>query len=125
MEDKKIILVIEDEEMLSSMYKTKLEQDGYKVIVAQDGLEGLNYAKNNKVDLIALDIIMPQIDGFTVLEELKKDKRCKDVPVVMLTNLGTEEDIKKGKNLGAIDYLVKAELTPAEISSKISTFFKK
>lgn len=118
------ILLIEDDPMLSSMYKTKLESDGFTIVVADNGVDGIKAAKNEKPDLIMLDVIMPQLDGFSVLEALKKDKAVKDIPVVMLTNLGTDEDKEKGKRLGAIDYFVKASLTPTEFSDKVKKYFK-
>ncbi|MDO9399304.1 MAG: response regulator [bacterium] len=121
---KKKILVVEDDVMISSMYKTKFEVDGFAVVIANNGAEGLDLAKKENPDIIMLDIILPQVDGFSVLEELKKDKQTKNIPVVMLTNLGTEEDKAKGKNLGAIDYLVKASLTPKQISIKIKQYLK-
>lgn len=117
------ILLIEDDPMLSSMYKTKLESDGFIIVVADNGVDGIKAAKEEKPDLIMLDVIMPQLDGFSVLEELKKDKATKSIPVVMLTNLGTDEDKEKGKRLGAIDYFVKASLTPTEFSDKVKKYF--
>jgi len=118
------ILVVEDDAMINSMYKTKLELDGFEVLSATNGAIGLEMAKKEKVDLILLDVIMPQLDGFTVLAILKKDAKIKNVPVIMLTNLGTEEDKKKGKELGAVDYIVKASLTPAQVSEKVKEYFK-
>lgn len=119
MTNTKTILIIEDDQTILSMYDSKFQGEGFEVLKAEDGNEGLKIAKKNQPDIIMLDIILPQIDGFTVLAELKKDKATKNIPVVMLTNLGTTEDQKKGKKMGAEDYLVKASLTPAEISEKI------
>ncbi|MEK7557950.1 MAG: response regulator [Patescibacteria group bacterium] len=121
---KKKILVVEDDVMISSMYKIKFEVDDFTVVIANNGAEGLELAKKENPDIIMLDVILPQIDGFSVLEELKKDKQTKDIPVVMLTNLGTEEDKAKGKKFGVIDYLVKASLTPKQISIKIKQYLK-
>ena len=121
----KTILIVEDEETISSMYKVKLEESGrLKVLIAIDGAMGLEMAKKEKPDIIVLDIILPQLDGFSVLEELKKSGSTKKIPVVMLTNLGTDEDKEKGKKLGAIDYLVKAELTPVQVEEKIKQYLK-
>lgn len=125
MSDNKKVLVIEDDEIISSMYKTKLEQDGYTVLTADNGGDGLEMAKNNKVDIILLDIIMPQLDGFTVLDELKAHANTKKTPVIMLTNLSTEEDRKKGEEKGAAGYWVKAQLTPSQVSQQINEFLKK
>lgn len=121
---KKKILVVEDDEMISSMYKTKFEADGFEVSLAGNGVLALDLAKKEKPDIIMLDIILPQLDGFSVLEELKKNESTKLIPVVMLTNLGTDEDREKGKRLGAAGYIVKASLSPAEISKKIKEYLK-
>ncbi|MFH1523015.1 MAG: response regulator [Patescibacteria group bacterium] len=121
---KKKILVIEDDTMICSMYKTKFEHDGFEVFSANSGMAGLEIARKERPNLIMLDIILPQLDGFSVLEELKKDSKTKMTPVIMLTNLGTDEDKVKGERLGAADYLVKASLTPAQISKKIKEYLK-
>ena len=121
---KKTILLAEDDAMISTMYKTKFEQAGFDVLIADNGADGLELALTNKPDLILLDIIMPQLDGFAVLERLKMSSKTKSIPVILLTNLGTEEDIQKGQELGAKDYLVKANLTPAEVLDKVKKEFK-
>jgi DNA-binding response OmpR family regulator len=120
----KKILVVEDDPMISSMYKTKFEVDGFDVFIADNGVIGLELAKKEKPDIIVLDVILPQLDGFSVLEKIKQDKTIKDTPVIMLTNLGTEEDKAKGEKMGALDYLVKASLTPGEVSKKIKQALK-
>ena len=124
MSDKKKILVVEDDAMISSMYKTKFEADGFAVLIADNGAAGLELAKKEKPDIIMLDIILPQLDGFSVLEEVKKDKTTRKIPVIMLTNLGTNEDKLKGQKMGAIDYLVKASLTPGQVSAKVKQVLK-
>ncbi len=116
---KKKILLVEDDTLISSMYKTKFKADGFEVVIAPDGATALELAKKENPNIVMLDIILPQLDGFTVLEELKKDQATKQIPVIMLTNLGTTEDKAKGEKLGAVDYLVKASLTPAQVSQKI------
>jgi DNA-binding response OmpR family regulator len=121
----KTILLVEDDAVISSMYKAKFEGDGFKVFISQDGVSGLAQAKKEKPDIVMLDIILPGLDGFSVLEEIKKDQAIKAIPVLMLTNLGTEEDRAKGHSLGAADYLIKASLTPAEVSDKIKEILKK
>jgi len=123
-DNKKKILIVEDDNMISSIYKTKFEADGFAAVVAGNGAEGLDIARKEQPDIIMLDVILPQIDGFSVLEELKKDKLTKDIPVIMLTNLGTDEDKAKGEKMGAVDYFVKASLTPAQISEKIKKHLK-
>ncbi len=121
---KKTILLVEDDTMISAMYKTKFEQSGFEVLMADNGADGLELALTKKPDLILLDIIMPQLDGFTVLERLKMSSKTKNISVFLLTNLGTEEDIQRGQELGAKDYLVKANLTPAEVLDKVKKEFK-
>jgi len=101
------------------MYKAGLEDEGHQIIVAKDGEEGFIKAKEGKPDLILLDIILPKIDGFGVLKKLKEDATTKGIMVVMLTNLGQEDDKGKAKKIGAIDYWVKADYTPSEVSKKI------
>jgi DNA-binding response OmpR family regulator len=120
----KKILVVEDDSMISSMYQTKFEADGFNVLTAADGLSGLETARKEKPDIIMLDVILPRLDGFSVLEEIKKDKILKKTPVIMLTNLGTQEDKAKGQKMGAMDYLVKASLTPGQVSQKIKSVLK-
>ena len=110
--------------MISSIYKTKFEVDGFEVFIADNGATGLELAKKVKPDIIMLDVILPQLDGFSVLDQIKKDKTTKNIPVIMLTNLGTDEDKKKGEIMGALDYLVKASLTPSQISAKIKQVLK-
>lgn len=120
--EKKKILIIEDEEMIRTMYEMKLKQDGFLVTSACNGAEGLDVIKQEKFDLILLDIIMPQIDGFAVLDEIRNgDSKC-DTPVVMLTNLSTEDDRAKGEKLGATGYLVKSSMTPSQMSKEILQF---
>lgn len=113
------LLLIEDDKMLSEMYVTKFSKEGFKIMKAEDGAVGLEMAKKEKPDLILLDIIMPKLDGFAVLKELKKDPGTANTHILILTNLGQSEDVDKGKKLGADDYFVKANHTPAEIVEKV------
>ena len=122
--DKKVVLIVEDDEMISSMYKMKLDAGGYEVLIADNGADGLETAKKEKPDMILLDVILPQLDGFSVLEGLKENEGTKNIPVMVLTNLGTEEDMEKGKKMGAVDYIVKANLTPAEVINKVAEHLK-
>jgi len=117
------ILIAEDDEIFSGMYKTKLTQDKYEIVTAMNGIDALEMVDKEKPDLILLDIMMPGLDGFSVLEELRQNKKIK-TPIVMLTNLGTDEDKQKGKDLGADGYLVKANLTPSEVSAEVKKYLK-
>ncbi|MEK7584766.1 MAG: response regulator [Patescibacteria group bacterium] len=124
MPEKKKILIVEDEEMLSTMYKVKFENEGYEVFTASNGTDGLAVAVKHSLHLILLDIIMPKIDGFAVLKKLKENAKTKSVPVILLTNLGQDEDISRGKELGAAGYLIKANNTPSEVVAKVKDFIK-
>jgi len=121
---KKKILIIEDDSTISNMYKTGLTNYGYEVTLAQDGEEGLKLVKTEKPDVILLDVIMPKLDGFAVLTQLQANVATKKIPVLMLTNLGQVEDKRRGKKLGAVDYVVKADFTPMQVSEKIKKFLK-
>lgn len=116
------ILIIEDDEIISGMYKTKLEQDGYEVALVFNGIEAIERVEQENPDLILLDIVMPGLDGFSVLEDFRQNKKL-TIPIIILTNLGTDEDRQKGKQMGASDYLVKASLTPSDISAEIKKYF--
>jgi len=120
----KKVLIIEDEETISGMYKTSMEKAGYAVVLANNGDDGLAMAKAEKPDLVLLDIMMPKMDGFAVLEKIKLENNIKNTPVIMLTNLGQEEDKEKGRKLGAADYWVKADFTPAQVNEKIKQYIK-
>lgn len=126
MTDKKIkILLIEDEEMLANMYEVKFKNEGYDLVKAMDGSMGLEMAKSMTPDFILLDIIMPKMDGFSVLKTLKEDAVTKNVPVMLLTNLGQDEDVERGKQLGAVGYLVKANITPSEVVAAVKRELEK
>ncbi len=125
MENKTKILIIEDEEMLVNMYESKFLTEGFQVLKALNGEDGLALALKEKPDLILLDIILPKMDGFLVLKSLKEEASTKNIPIILLTNLGQDEDINKGKAMGADDYLVKANLTPSEVVEKVKEILKK
>ncbi|MBU4332662.1 response regulator [Patescibacteria group bacterium] len=118
-ESQKKVLIIEDEDMLSDMYKVKFEKEKFQFLRATEGSEGLEMAKREKPDVILLDVIMPKMDGFAVLQALKADSATKSARVILLTNLGQDEDIQKGKDMGADDYLVKANFTPTQVVEKV------
>lgn len=119
------VLVVEDEHMLAEMYATKFSMDGFEVDKAFDGAAGLEKAKVMLPDVILLDVIMPKLDGFAVLKELRADAKFDKTPVLLLTNLGQDDDIKKGKELGADDYFVKANHTPADVVVKVKELLAK
>ena len=113
------ILIIEDDKFLRELIARKLISEKFEVVAAVDGETGLKKAKQPKPNLILLDLILPGIDGFEVLAKLKADKDLSDIPVIILSNLGQQEDVDKGLEIGAVDYLIKAHFTPNEIVDKI------
>jgi PleD family two-component response regulator len=112
------IVLVEDDQFIIDMYKIKLASD-FDLKVALDGKDGLDLIRQFKPDLVLLDIILPRLDGFEVLEEMKKDPDLKDIPVLLLTNLGQRDNIRRGLRLGALDYIIKAHYTPGEVAEKI------
>ncbi|PIT86643.1 MAG: response regulator [Candidatus Magasanikbacteria bacterium CG10_big_fil_rev_8_21_14_0_10_43_6] len=119
------VLLVEDDAFLANIYKTKFEMEGFKVRVAENGEIGLKDAKKKVPDIILLDILLPKMDGFTVLEHLKEDDELKSVPVILLTNLGQKDDVEKGLALGAADYLIKAHFKPSETVDKVKKVLAK
>jgi CheY-like chemotaxis protein len=113
------ILAVEDDKYLSSIYQMKLKNQGYQVELAANGGEGLEKAKSFKPDLILLDLIMPVMDGYAMLNELKKDPQLKGIKVIILTNLGQEGDIQQAVQHGVLDYVVKTDTATTEIIDKI------
>jgi len=121
----KKILFIEDESALQKTFRDVLEKEGYQMISALDGESGLRLAKNQKPDLILLDLILPRKDGFEVLKELKEDETTKGIPVIVLTNLEDIESVEKAIELGATTYLVKAQYTLEEVIQKVKKALEK
>ena len=118
------IVLIEDDKSILEMYELKFKEEGLDVLIASDGLSGLELIKTQQPNLILLDIMLPKMDGFAILTEIKKDDKLKNIPVLLLTNLGQKADIEKGEKLGAVDYVVKASLTPAQVVEKIQSYLK-
>lgn len=111
MNEPKKILIVDDEAVLLNLLSTKVGQAGFSVIEARDGDEGLQKALKEHPDLILLDIIMPKMDGVTVLKNLRQDPWGKGVPVIILSNLNTAESVEKSLANGAYDYLIKIDYT--------------
>lgn len=120
----KKILIIEDDKFLRELIVQKLIKEGYNIAEAIDGEEGIKQVKEEKPDLVLLDLILPGIDGFEVLAQIKEDPKLSAIPVIILSNLGQKEDVEKGLKLGAVDYLIKAHFTPGEIIDKIRSVLK-
>jgi two-component system, chemotaxis family, response regulator WspR len=122
--DKKNILIVEDDNFVAEVYLAKLSEMGYETVLAQNGEEGLTELKKGKVDLILLDILMPIMNGIEMLEEVKKNEEWKNIPVILLTNIGEKESIQKVREMGVKDYLIKSHFTPAEVIEKVESVFK-
>lgn len=119
MDTKKKVLIIEDEAPLSKILAETLTENGLEVDVAVHGEEGWHKTRENRPDLILLDIIMPRLDGFVFLKRLRANKKLADVPVIILSNLGQESDIAEARELGALDYLVKSNHTIEAIVQRV------
>ncbi|PLX21354.1 response regulator [Candidatus Parcubacteria bacterium] len=116
----KKILIVEDEIFIAEMYKIKFESAGYEVFLAHDGVEGVSAAHERLPDLVLLDLLMPQKDGYQTLKELREEDGTKDLKIYILSNMGQKEEIEKGMNLGANGFFVKAHLTPTQLLEKIN-----
>ncbi len=119
------ILIVEDDKFLRELISRKLLNEGFKIDEAIDGEEALRKIEEAKPDLVLLDLILPGLDGFEVLERIKDNPSTNIVPVLILSNLGQRDEIERGLKLGAVDFLVKAHFTPEEIVDKIKTIFQK
>ena len=122
LKQKQKILLVEDDDGIREMYRMKLELEKYDVMTAGDGRETLRLIKKGKPSLVFLDILLPQKDGFEVLSEIRQseDKKIKNIPVIILSNLSHIDDREEAEKLGASGYLVKAEVTPQEVADKAS-----
>ena len=116
---KKTILIVEDDQFMQTILKKKLISDGFKILEAFNGLQGLRIAIEKTPDLILLDIIMPKTDGLLMLEELKESEKAKNIPVIILTNTGDNKKIDKAIQLDAIRYLIKDSSILNNVSSMV------
>lgn len=116
------VLVAEDDRAYANIYRVKLTNEGFEVDIAVNGSEAITKAKTSKPDLILLDLIMPEKDGFDVLEILQSDSQLKKVPVIIFSNLGQEEDLERAKKMGAVDYLIKANISIHEMVDKVKSY---
>ena len=124
MNDKRSVLFVEDDAFLARIYAKTFEDGGFEVRLASNGEDGLKLAARDRQDLIILDILLPGIDGFEVLEKLKADPATKDVPVIVLSNLGQREDVERATGLGAAGYMIKAHALPQEVVRKAKEILK-
>jgi len=124
----KKILLVEDDSFLSSLLKNRLQKEGFDITLAKDGDEAINYLRNINPDLLLLDLILPKKTGFEVMEELRSNPQLQgnsNLPIIVISNLGQQEDIAKSRQLGAIEYYVKAKVSIDELVEKIKSFFAK
>lgn len=125
MSQNKKIIIAEDEPVLIEMYKLYFERAGYEVLKADNGRECIDFVKKEKPDIILLDILMPKLDGWEVLKQLKTDPETKQIPILVFSNLGQTQEIQKGLDLGADDYVIKSNMTPKELLEKVEGMINK
>lgn len=117
------VLIVDDDPFILDMYVLKFKEFEYNISIATDGKNALAKIKKEKPDIVLLDVVMPLMDGFEVMQEIQKDEPPHP-KIILLTNLGQKEDIEKGMRLGASDYIIKAHFTPSEVAEKVKTFLK-
>lgn len=127
MEETKLkkILLAEDDQFISRAYKDGLERVGFEIIIALEGFTAIEKVKTEKPDIVLLDLMMPEKNGFEVLEEIRAGESSKDTPVIILSNLGQASDVEKGKELGATDYLIKSNFSMKEVIEKVKFHLEK
>ena len=113
------ILLVEDDPFLVDIYSQKLKKAGFEVGVVTDGSKVLNAIKEQKPELLMLDIVLPEMDGWEILEELSKDSQFSTLKVMVFSNLGQKAEVEKGMKLGAVKYLIKADYTPSEVVEEV------
>lgn len=116
---KKTVLIIEDDLFLVKAYQVKFQKEGIETKIASDGKEALALLEKEPPAVVLLDLMLPGISGFTVLEAIRKNDKWKNVPVLILSNLGQPQDIERGKDLGVKDYIVKANIKISDIVAKV------
>lgn len=121
----KSILLVEDDPFLIDIYSTKLKEAGFSVKIAIDGKEALKKVKKDIPDLLILDIVLPNFNGWEILRKIERDDQLKALKVIILSNLGEKEEIEKGLKLGAARYLVKAHYTPSEVVEEVKKILNK
>lgn len=122
--DKIKVLIIEDDKFFGELVSKNLIRENFEVFVAHDSKETFSYLESNTPNLILLDLILPGMDGYEILSVLKNDQKTKDVPVIILSNLGQREEIEKAKELAATDFMIKVNFTPDEIVERVKKTLK-
>ncbi len=122
---KKSILIVEDDDFFRSLLSKKISSEGFVALEAIDGEKGIKMVKEKKPDLIILDLLLPNIDGFEVLSQIKADASVSSIPIIILSNLGQQEDVERGLKLGANDYLIKSQFDINQVIDKIKNILEK
>lgn len=117
------ILIVEDDKFLQKILTTKFVKEGFDVVAASDGDEAVQKVTTDVPSLVLLDLILPKLTGFEVLTEIKTNLKTKGVPVIVLSNLGQDEDIIRARELGAMEFLVKADLSINEVVTKVKELY--
>jgi DNA-binding response OmpR family regulator len=125
MENKKKVLMIDEDRFLRKVYREKFSKEGFEFLEATNGIEGLNKILFEKPDVVILDLILPGKTGFDVLIEAKMKRETKNIPFIILSNLSQESDVKKGLELGAIDYLIKSEVSLSDVVKRVKEIILK
>lgn len=115
----KKVLVVEDEELIADLLQKKLRKEGYYAFVAGDGEAALKQIREERPDIVLLDIVLPRMNGFEVLSELRKDEELRGIPVIIISNSGQPAEIEKAKEAGVRDWLIKTEFDPQEVLEKV------
>lgn len=121
---KRNILIVEDDDFFRDLLKKKLVSLGFNILEAANGEEGIELTKQKKPDLIILDLLLPNTDGFEVLSKVKTNSDTSLIPVIIVSNLGQQEDVERGLKLGAVDYLIKSQFDIDSIVTKIKGVLK-
>ncbi len=119
------ILIIDDDPFILDMYVIKFKEEGFEIDVARNGKEGVEKVHSFLPDVVLLDVVMPAMDGFDVMAQLKKDQETRPFRVIFLTNFGQKEDVERGFKLGADEYIIKAHFTPSEVVEKVHEVLNK
>ena len=117
----KSILLVEDDPFITDIYTTKLTNAGFSVDMVNDGKKAIEKLEEKKPDLLILDIVLPQVDGWEVLRKIKLNSNLKDLKIIIFSNLSQKQEIEKGMDLGSIKYLIKANYTPSEVVEEIKS----
>jgi two-component system OmpR family response regulator len=121
----KKVLVVEDDSLLQDMLSQQLSKDGWTVSYVKEGARTLEVARAEKPDIILLDLMLPGISGYDILSDLKKDAMLGGIPVIILSNLGQQEDVEKGMKMGAAGYMIKSNFTLDEVSAQMKAILEK